>query len=90
MNIIDFLYDNQSATIAILLNLIGSPAFLPLVGTRLLLNIKEAGAKGLHQGTSCILRTSISRIDFAAPHEAAAQRTENGTRTEIPGVERNF
>lgn len=82
MNIIDFLHDNQSATIAILLELIGNPAFLPLVGTRLLVNIKEAAAKGLHQGTSCILRTSVSRIDFAVPRGTAAQRTEDGT-TEI-------
>lgn len=41
---------------------------LSLAGARLLLNMKEAGAKGLHEGIpSSGLKSNISELDFAAP-----------------------
>lgn len=47
---------------------IGNPSILSSVGARLLLNMKEAGAKGLNEGMiSGALTDTISGMDFAAP-----------------------
>lgn len=46
---------------------LGNTAILSSVGARLLLNMKEAGANGLIEGTEVGLsRGSMSRMDFAA------------------------
>ena len=44
---------------------IGRSAILSSVGARLLINMKEAGEKGLNQGTSCPSHSTASSIDFA-------------------------
>lgn len=49
---------------------VGSPALLSLLGARLLFNMKEAGAKGLNQGTSCGSKSTVSEIDFTEPPQA--------------------
>lgn len=47
---------------------IGNPSILSSVGARLLLNMKEAGAKGLNEGMiSGALIDTVSGMDFAAP-----------------------
>ena len=47
---------------------VGSPAILSSVGARLLLNMKEAGSKGLNEGMgSNVSRATISGMDFAEP-----------------------
>lgn len=51
----------------ILGSLIGNPAILSSVGARLLINMKEAGAKGLNEGMgSSVPRASVSRMYFVA------------------------
>ena len=42
----------------------GSPAFLCVLGSRLLFNIKEAAERGVNEGTSYKLKT-LSNMDFA-------------------------
>ena len=48
---------------------LGNPAILSLVGARLLINMKEAGAKGLNEGmgSSAGSKATVSGMDFAAP-----------------------
>lgn len=47
---------------------LGNPAILSSVGARLLLNMKEAGAKGLNEGMgSSVARVTLSGIDFVEP-----------------------
>lgn len=59
----------ESIPLFIANNTIGNPAVLSLVGVRLLLNMKEAGAKGLNQGVggSGGSRFTVSGMDFATP-----------------------
>lgn len=42
----------------------GNPVVLSIVGTRLLINMREAGEKGLRQGTSCPSEATVSELDF--------------------------
>lgn len=56
---------NGGTFLAAVLNSVGNPALLSLLGARLLFNMKEAGAKGLNQGTSCGSRSTVSAIGFA-------------------------
>jgi len=52
----------------------GNPPFLSILGAHLLFNMKEAGEKGLNQGTSCPTPTStVSEINFAAPRAGAVE-----------------
>ena len=48
---------------------LGSPAILSSVGARLLINMKEAGAKGLNEGmgSSAGSKATVSGMDFAVP-----------------------
>lgn len=48
----------------------GNPVILSSVGARLLINMKEAGEKGLNEGmgSSAASRDTVSGMDFAAPH----------------------
>ena len=63
MNFISYFIEGN-ITLSTMINFAGSPALLSVLGTYLLFNIKEAGEKGLNQGTSCVL---TSAINFAAP-----------------------
>ena len=52
-------------------------SLLSILGARLLLNMKEAGTKGLNEGTSCGSKSTISNIDFGAPAEATASQSND-------------
>lgn len=60
---------------------LGNPAILSSVGARLLLNMKEAGTKGLNEGLgSNAARATISGIDFGMPpvRPSSISGTEGG------------
>ena len=48
----------------IVLSLVGSQAFLSVMGAHLLFNMREAAEKGLNQGTSCPTQPTINEIHF--------------------------
>ena len=53
VNIIEFrVYDSASDSVVILLQSIGNTSFLCILGSRLLVNLKEAGELGLNEGTN--------------------------------------
>lgn len=74
----------QSTVLSDILNLVGSPALLSILGARLLFNTKEAGAKGLIEGTNCYSRSSASDIRFLGPsHASAACSPSRMTESEV-------
>ena len=52
---------------------IGNPSLLSVLGARILINMKEAGEKGLNQGTGCRPRSTLSGIDCAMPTDSALE-----------------
>ena len=72
--IIDFTF-GSNALFAYALEVLANPPLLSVLGTRLLFNMKEAGAKGLNEGTSCGSKSTISDIEFGAPPEASASQS---------------
>ena len=70
-------------------NLIGNPAILSSVGARLLINMKEAGAKGLNEGMgSSMPRASISRIYFvASPDQSSGTFRAHNDEERIEEIE---
>lgn len=50
--------------LANLLESLGSPSFLCVLGSTMLFNLKEAGEQGLNQGTSFRVK-SVSALEFA-------------------------
>lgn len=91
-------YINGSLIVDDILALIGNTSFLSLMGSRLLFNMKEAGERGLNQGTNCSLRATASPIDFAgSPGECATEASqievveleevEEIREVEVPGVQ---
>lgn len=72
--IADFLPGKIPMTVVVFLGTLGNPAILSSVGARLLINMKEAGAKGLSEGmgSSAGSRATVSGLDFAAPPRAQA------------------
>ena len=78
----------SNARFAYVLSVLGNPSLLSVLGARLLFNMKEAGAKGLNEGTSCGSRSTISDIEFGAPPEAAtSQSHDEATEAGITKVE---
>ena len=75
-NIVQNLTD-ESETFNSALSILANPALLSILGARLLFNMKEAGAKGLNEGTSCGSKSTISDIDFGAPPEATASQSQD-------------
>ena len=67
----------SNARFAYVLSVLGNPSLLSLFGARLLFNMKEAGLKGLNEGTSCGSKSTISDIEFGAPPEAAASQSQD-------------
>ena len=61
---------------AFILNFVASPSLLSILGARLLFNMKEAGEKGLNQGTSCGAKSTMSDIDFAVPLQVTTSELE--------------
>ena len=77
----------SNALFGYILFAIANPSLLSIIGARLLYNMKEAGAKGLNEGTSCDSKSTISDIEFGAPPEAAAsQFHDDATGTGITGI----
>ena len=67
----------SSALFAHILVVLTNPPLLSVLGARLLFNMKEAGAKGLNEGTSCGSKSTISDIEFGAPPEAVASQSQD-------------
>ncbi|EJC97509.1 uncharacterized protein FOMMEDRAFT_163062 [Fomitiporia mediterranea MF3/22] len=61
-----------------LMNAAGSPSLLCVIGSHLLIHLKEAGERGMNEGTSYRLRT-LSDIGFA---EDAPTGTATGSNEE--------
>lgn len=76
----------ESLLVSGILGFAGSPAILSFLGARLLFNIKEAGEKGLDQGTSCGSGSTVSDIDFAEPPPGAASESQSEL-TELEVIE---
>ena len=84
LQVIDVNAGGGSTLLSIILDLVGSPALLSILGARLLFNMKEAGEKGLNQGTSCGSKSTVSEIDFAeAPHVATNYSQEDAAQDEV-------
>ena len=66
-----------NALFVYVLNVLANPPLLSILGARLLFNMKEAGAKGLNEGTSCGSKSTISDIEFGAPPEAATSQSHD-------------
>ena len=63
--ILEFRPHISSVFMAVIFSL-GSPSFLCVLGSRILVNLKEVGERGLEEGTDYTLDLrSISGIDFA-------------------------
>ena len=61
-----------------ILFLVGNQSLLSIIGAHLLFNMKEAGEKGLNEGTSCGSKSTVSEIDFAdAPQVATDNALED-------------
>ncbi|KAL5500826.1 hypothetical protein ACEPAH_9213 [Sanghuangporus vaninii] len=68
LNILQFKLRFSNLFWANTLNALGSPSCLCVVGSRMLINLKEAGERGQNEGTSYrITSNEMSEIDFAAP-----------------------
>lgn len=79
VSVLQILDDNlgeDSTLLSAILTSVGSPAFLSILGARLLFNMREAGEKGLNEGTSCESKSTVSGIDFAEPPQAAAEHSQ--------------
>ena len=59
--------EGSNALLAYVLAVLANPSLLSILGSRLLFNMKEAGAKGLNEGTSCGLKLTISNITSGTP-----------------------
>lgn len=49
--------------LAVFLEALGNPSFLCILGSHMLFNLKDAGERGVNEGTS-YRRSSISEIEF--------------------------
>ena len=86
--IADSLTLESNALFGYILDALANPPLLSILGASLLFNMKEAGAKGLNEGTSCGSKSTISDIEFGAPPEAAvSQSQDEAMETRIPEIE---
>ena len=68
-NIIELKVELEDDFLAGVLQAIGNPSFLSVLGSHLLINLKEAGELGLNEGTNYRPDSrSISDIDFVEGH----------------------
>lgn len=78
-----------SLPLVVVISSVGSPAILSSLGARLLLNMKEAGEKGLNEGMgSNISKATVSGIGFAEPlaQTSVVSRDAGGVYEEIEMV----
>ena len=59
-----------------ILNVVSNPPVLSVLGAHLLFNMKEAGEKGLNQGTNCGSKSIVTEMDFAAPPPVASSESQ--------------
>ena len=86
--IVDNLTSDSIAPFIYILPMLANPALLSILGARLLFNMKEAGAKGLNEGTSCGSKSTISEIDFGVlPDAAASQAHDETTEAAVSEIE---
>ena len=86
--VVDIFTAESNALFTYFLAGLANPSLLSILGARLLFNMKEAGAKGLNEGTSCGSKSTISDIDFSAPPEtAASQSNDEATEAGIAEIE---
>ena len=72
----------SSILVIVLGGTIGNPSILSSVGARLLLNMREAGEKGLNEGMGGSgLRATVNGMEFAAP--AQSSDTEGGEEMSV-------
>ena len=73
----NILYDfiEANSTTSLILNSLGSTPILSLIGSRMLLNMKEAGECGVNEGTNC-LASAVSDIQFGSPVRNEEMHTE--------------
>ena len=74
---INFFTSESNALFTYALEVLANPPLLSILGARLLFNMKEAGAKGLNEGTSCGSKSTISDIDFGAPPKATTSQSQD-------------
>lgn len=83
----------ESVTVALLFNAVGNPNLLSILGAHLLFSMKEAGEKGLNQGTNCGAESSVSGLEFGVPSGAAGESSlatlegGNGSDIVMPSVD---
>ena len=77
----------ENVVLQMALNLAGSPAFLSILGARLLFNMKEAGEKGLNPGTSCCSKSTVTNMFFEVPPVAESQSNDKDAGVEIIELE---
>ncbi|KAL5524850.1 hypothetical protein ACEPAF_9996 [Sanghuangporus sanghuang] len=70
--------------LADILSSLGNPSFLSLLGSRMLINLKEAGERGQNEGTNYkIPSMTLSDIDFAEPRNDARAMDETTRNRDI-------
>ncbi|EJD04446.1 uncharacterized protein FOMMEDRAFT_155573 [Fomitiporia mediterranea MF3/22] len=78
MQIVDSRVVDINPFVALVLSAIGIPTLLCILGSHLLVNLKEAGERGVNEGTNYRSRT-VSDIEFAEGAPAAVGSNEEGT-----------
>ena len=68
LNIIEFKLTFSSVFAANVLDTLGNPALLTILGSRMMFNLKEAAELGMNEGTNVwVASRTMSAIDFAEP-----------------------
>ena len=72
--ILEFMLQISNLYLANVISSLGNPAFLCVLGSRMLFNLKEAGERGQNEGTSYIATPRIvSEMEFAEPGPAMSE-----------------
>lgn len=67
---------NHSTVLSTTFSALGNLVWMSIIGARLLINMKEAGEKGLGYGTSCVSKPTITTVEFAAPSSSVESSSE--------------
>ena len=68
LNIIEFKLTFSSVFAANVLDTLGNPALLSILGSRMLFNLKGAAELGVNEGTNVrVTSSTMSAMDFAEP-----------------------
>ena len=77
LNIIEFKLTFSSVFAANVLDTLGNPALLTILGSRMMFNLKEAAEIGMNEGTNVrVASRTMSAIDFAEPGNPQPQRCD--------------